>query len=64
METKLKEIKKHTSDLSEMKNQYLAERLLRSWKEDFTTSVLSGKKISCHSIVDYKFSKEYLENQS
>ena len=35
METKLKEIKKHTSDLSEMKNQYLAERLLRSWKEDF-----------------------------
>ena len=35
METKFNEIITCTSDLEEMKNQFLAERLLRSWNEDF-----------------------------
>ncbi|MBD0822616.1 hypothetical protein [Aestuariibaculum marinum] len=36
LETKFNEVTFKTSDLAKMKGQYLAERLLRSWNEDFT----------------------------
>ena len=35
METKFNEVTLRTAVLEEMKNQYLAERLVRTWKEDF-----------------------------
>lgn len=32
-------------------------------QQDFKTTILSAKTISCDSIVDYHFSKEYMENE-
>lgn len=60
VETKFKENIITTSTIEEMKDNYLAERLLRTWGEEFVDED-TGETIACTEIIDYKFSLEYLE---
>ena len=49
-----------TSNLSEMKDKYLAETLYRKWPENFVDESTGAKVMKIEAVIDHAFCHEYI----